>query len=332
MALEDGLIIAYLLDNENDFFGNLNLTENGDVVFTAGKVGNAAKFGSGNYLDISHDNQFSLDVDKTISFWWYCDDDSSIQAFLGMWHASVSDEEWQVYFGYPGTVGAGNIGLAFTDATNLYALSSVTPFVAGNWYHILFTNDGDELVLWVNNNQENTFNLGLIDEVQHLSFGGASLGTFDVNGPNGFGTVNVLTDDNAISIQSVIDAAFGTSNAVVTGNTGEYNITFSGQPGQNITEGTVSNNSTDGSPIITTTTQGRGTVVINSGTATDFRVGTDQAGNTVTGNGLMDSVLIWDRVLNNTEIGQVYNSGNGWEPTAPAVGGNRFKKRIIICG
>ncbi len=89
-------------------------------------------------------------------------------------------------------------------------------------------------------------------EKQLLGLGGATTGTFEINGS---ATVYSL---DTYGIQSALDSIFGSGNTSVYLNfSNVYEITFQGSlANQNISELSVSSNSTDGSPSFSTDTQG----------------------------------------------------------------------------
>ena len=70
-SLTTGLQAFYKLDDLTDSSGNGNaLTNNGDVSFSSGKIGNAAVFDNSNYFDIDMSTLPQGSQDRTISFWF----------------------------------------------------------------------------------------------------------------------------------------------------------------------------------------------------------------------------------------------------------------------
>lgn len=87
------------------------------------------------------------------------------------------------------------------------------------------------------------------NEVQQLDFGGATTGTFTIY--NGSSSDNFTIGSSIL--QTVMDTIWGSGNTSVSGET----ITFQGAlAGTDVTEMTVTSNSTDGSPSFSTTTNG----------------------------------------------------------------------------
>lgn len=111
------------------------------------------------------------------------------------------------------------------------------------------------------------------NEEQQVTIGGATSGTFDLNGNATSATVSTL---DATGIQTACDTIWGIGNTIVSDlGAGNFRVTFGGAyANTNVAEMTVSNNSTDGSPSITTTTQGNAgahqvdEIIFTGGTAT----------------------------------------------------------------
>lgn len=94
-----------------------------------------------------------------------------------------------------------------------------------------------------------------VNEVQSIDLGGATSGSFDLTGNSTSATVNAPFD--ASGLQTALDAMWGSGNAYCTGS-GPYSVEFtSAKAGQDIDQMGVANNSTDGSPSVSTTTAGQ---------------------------------------------------------------------------
>lgn len=79
----------------------------------------------------------------------------------------------------------------------------------------------------------------------------------------------------------------------------------------------------------TTTTGGASTGTGNQGAATQFNLcDTVGSGFTSTLNGLQDETVVWNKVLSDAEVTELYNSGAGFAYPFSAGGGYRFVPRI----
>jgi len=91
------------------------------------------------------------------------------------------------------------------------------------------------------------------NETQLLSLGGATTGTFEIAGNSSYVQVNSL---DTFGIQAALDSLFGSGNTSVYLDT-SYEIIFQGAfAGENVPELLIYSNSTDGSPVFSTETQG----------------------------------------------------------------------------
>jgi len=105
-----------------------------------------------------------------------------------------------------------------------------------------------------------------INEAQTVSLGGATTGDFVLNGNSTSATVAPL---DASGIQTACDTIWGNGNTSVSDlglGSGNFSVTFQGSfVGQNVSEMTVSSNTTDGSPSVSTTTDGQaGTAAVQT--------------------------------------------------------------------
>lgn len=204
MALLDGLISEYRLNNNfNDSFGANDATNHG-AVFVAGHVGSHAAQGNGvdNWIDCTNNN----DLDFTTSM--------SMQA----WIKRTVDTDRKFYFWKVNAYGLmlGDIGIIPSTNQPSFNIRSGIPWFSAkspdtiddiNWHHIVGTYDGSFLRIFVDNvlkaetpfsgiisvntqkltmfafdnvgNQDGHFN-GEIDEAvlwnRGLSFGNVSIG------------------------------------------------------------------------------------------------------------------------------------------------------------
>jgi len=82
MALTDNLLAFYRLDDLSDSSGNnRTLTNNGNVTFASGKIGNAGLFDGSNYF--SSDVSLDMSQSGSISLWIKSNDISAWQTIIG---------------------------------------------------------------------------------------------------------------------------------------------------------------------------------------------------------------------------------------------------------
>ena len=166
MALTDNLQAFYKLSDTSDSSGNnRTLTNNGDVSFASGKIGNAAVFDGdfSKYLDIPNGNQV-LQGATGFSF--------------SAWFNKSADVAWQRLFGFSSNsgpmalfcttdsqAGSNSIEFGFYDILNgngvNTTISEFSPSV-GQWYHVVGTISSDKIKLYVDGQQisesDKTFN------------------------------------------------------------------------------------------------------------------------------------------------------------------------------
>lgn len=157
-----GLLAFYKLSDLTDSSGNnRTLTNNGNVSFASGKIGNAAVFdGSTNNLKSSYVVPYSTS-DVTLS----------------LWLKASALSQWRTFFGSPFNTGTPRVNFGTTDADQIFinnagsgpvlTLSNYT--VDDTWQHIVvvITNNGDSVKFYRAGN--------LVDELA-----GAELGSTEV--------------------------------------------------------------------------------------------------------------------------------------------------------
>ena len=165
MALTDNLLAFYKLSDTSDSSSNnRTLTNNGNVSFASGKIGNAAVFDGSNWME----QAFTLDSLNSGDF------------TMGAWIKSVGSYNTT----YPQIVCTSNNGggLAYRMDTQefYYACQNGGEFILGyglpvdeQWHFILIKKTGTEYKLFVDNNSvtgnsESTFGAGnmLIGSIQ----------------------------------------------------------------------------------------------------------------------------------------------------------------------
>jgi hypothetical protein len=136
--LESGLQAFYKLSDTSDSSGNGNtLTNNGDVSFASGKLGNAAVFDGSNYFDIDISTLPQGSQDRTISFWF---------------NSLKTEPQVPLYYGTPS---GGELVLFYIDSGSIVVspygdgVYSSEILNDGNWHNILFKINNQSWILYV---------------------------------------------------------------------------------------------------------------------------------------------------------------------------------------
>ena len=137
-----GLQAFYKLSDLTDSSGNNNtLTNNGNVTFASGKIGDAAVFDGTNYLDTNvsvNDNSAF-----TISCWSDCDSiQSGDNAIFG---SMTTGDERAILFGYSD----GNSYASLNTADNGYVQISGPAIVTQEWMHLTLSYNGSKAKMYV---------------------------------------------------------------------------------------------------------------------------------------------------------------------------------------
>jgi hypothetical protein len=148
-------------------------------------------------------------------------------------------------FTFTGGLAAMNVDPISVDATNLRT--------AADTITITVTQTGIANVTVTPSIETITNNVGPQNEVQKISMGGATSGDIDLNG-NG---TSANTELNVSSVQTACNTIWGSGNTYVSDVGGDINIEFQGSLSATpIPEMTFTNNNTNGTPSISTYTQG----------------------------------------------------------------------------
>jgi hypothetical protein len=137
MALTDNLQAFYKLSDLSDSSGNnKTLTNNGNVSFASGKIGNAGVFDTTNWLDCA---PFNAPDDFSVSFWGsavYDGDNGAIfvNQYPGLYIATRND----------GSV-------TFGDMSSWESNSLAGVVTANAWYHYCLVRNGGTANLYINN-------------------------------------------------------------------------------------------------------------------------------------------------------------------------------------
>jgi hypothetical protein len=147
MALTDNLQAFYKLSDLSDSSGNnRTLTNNGNVSFASGKLGNAAVFDGTNWMDVPSEN---LGVNScSYSCWINTSTVSSTQNnFLGIWDGGFSDSVLMAIY-----LGCLEVGINTTDSGNIFAFGwngSGPAICDGQWHFVTMTYSGTQLKVYV---------------------------------------------------------------------------------------------------------------------------------------------------------------------------------------
>ena len=159
MSLTNNLLAFYKLDDLTDSSGNGNtLTNNGDVTFSSGKLGNAAVFNGGNYLSNAN---FTLNGAEaaTCSVWFKGPEQGGQKIIISKWN------EWGVSSQFVITKSSlDDIRLLLLNQDGSYVEANAGSFIVDQWNHATFAYNGSEVKFFLNGNLQDTqsFSGGLL--------------------------------------------------------------------------------------------------------------------------------------------------------------------------
>jgi hypothetical protein len=138
----NGLLAFYKLDDLTDASGNGNtLTDEGNVAFSSGKIGNCAQFnGTGQSLGLnSFSSPFSSNLPYTISLWYNV---TTLKNYFSLVGCSET-ETINIHGDVDGGLSINNAGESDINIPNF--------FTAGSWNHLVVTrNSSNEIEVWKN--------------------------------------------------------------------------------------------------------------------------------------------------------------------------------------
>jgi hypothetical protein len=149
MALTDNLLAFYRLDDLSDSSGNnRTLTNNGNVSFASGKLGNAAVFDGSNYLS-STGNAVLGTSDFSVGGWV---------------NATNLDDSQKMYYvggsnGFTISLMDGVLHTANANVADLYDFNS-TDITNNSWFHLLVKRSGAIFTAYVNGQSIGTHDSG----------------------------------------------------------------------------------------------------------------------------------------------------------------------------
>ena len=153
MALTDNLLAFYKLDNLTDSSGNGNtLTNNGDVTFSSGKIGNAAVFDGSNYLS-STGNAVLGTGDFSVAGWVNA---TNLDSYQKMYYVGGSN-------GFTISLRDGILHTAKANVADLYDFNS-SDIANNSWFHLLVKRSGAIFTAYVNGQSIGTYDSGDVIE------------------------------------------------------------------------------------------------------------------------------------------------------------------------
>jgi hypothetical protein len=154
MALTNNLLAFYKLDNTTDSSGNGNtLTNNGDVTFSSGKIGNAAEFTADHdkYLTVGNDLGQITETGFSVSVWFKRYTDTN--AYL------IDSEVSSQYGWFLGTNAGGSIWFLAGEGSwsIVKQINPDTSWVVDQWHHLAITlNSSGDISYYVDGQVQST--------------------------------------------------------------------------------------------------------------------------------------------------------------------------------
>ena len=177
--LESGLQAFYKLSDTSDSSGNnRTLTNNGNVSFASGKLGNAAVFDGSNYLSIENSNT----GESAVSF--FCWANRSENSAFGM-AGLESDGAWLLWC-HDTLICDVNVGQGWVTGVN-----GVSPVPQNEWVHVGFIYNGTEMRLYIN---------GLVDSVNSINGSFRSTNNFYIGKEGCWNTIDYNGQIDAVGI------------------------------------------------------------------------------------------------------------------------------------
>lgn len=191
-TLNDDLVAYWKLDEESgtriDSVGNNDLADNATVLYSAGKVGNAAEFEADNteYLSIADNADISVgDIDFTVWGWCKFESLTTHRAVIGQYGDTDATRSWSlyalidttIYMDFTIRVGASGYSV---KATNFGAVTTAT------WYFVVAWHDSvnDLIGISVNDTATTTAHTaGCVDVEEEFTLGSRAGGTLSMDGP-----------------------------------------------------------------------------------------------------------------------------------------------------
>jgi len=172
MALTDNLLAFYKLNDLTDSSGNGNtLTNNGNVTFSSGKIGNAAEFTADNdkYLTIENNLGQITETGFSVSMWFkkYTDTNSYL----------IDSEASSQYGWFLGANAGGSIWFLGGEGSwsIVKQINPDTSWVVDQWHHVVITsNSSGDLSYYIDGQVQSTSDSGVSWTPAGLRFGSNS--------------------------------------------------------------------------------------------------------------------------------------------------------------
>jgi hypothetical protein len=160
MALTDNLQAFYKLSDLSDSSGNnRTLTNNGNVSFASGKLGNAGVFDGSNYFSNANLNLNGAEA-ATCSVWFKGPEQGDQKIIVSKWN------EWGISSQFVMTkTSLDDIRLLLLNQNGSYVEANAGSFIVDEWNHAIFAYNGSEVKFFLNGNLQDTqsFSGGLLN-------------------------------------------------------------------------------------------------------------------------------------------------------------------------
>lgn len=218
MSLTTNLQAFYKLSDLTDSSGNnRTLTNNGNVSFASGKIGNAAVFDGNNWLSNSGNTAFGTN-------------DISV----GMWvNASNLGNVFKMAFvggssGFTFSLLDGSVNIAKADVADLYQFSSGA-ITNNSWFHILVKRSGQIFTCYINGSSVGTYDSGSVIDFTGTDYfigayiNGQLLGQYSLEGQ-----IDAVGIWNRALTEAEVSALYNSGAGLELGSEGNnYNSYFS---------------------------------------------------------------------------------------------------------
>lgn len=208
MALTDNLVAFWNLEDVNDSFGSNTLTNGGTVTFAAGKLSNAADFGSTNTTKILYidSNAAVIGYTQFATAWtvagWIYPQGAGTRTFFSCQVQSGSSQRRNFQLYVADTTNEVRLNV-FDGTSNDYGTG--TNLSLNTWYYITLTYNGSRFRVKINNGTPWTQTRALSAQADAQT-GGWSLGNQRANGANGGNWYEGLIDSVGVWSREITDA------------------------------------------------------------------------------------------------------------------------------
>lgn len=160
-TMTTNLIAYYMLEDATEYYegsGTYDLTNNGTVTFSSGKVNNAANYGDPNTTKyLSSAQTFGIDGGNMSCSMWVKFSTAPTNTTVVFWYQynDTSKVEYLVF--YDNALGVNTLTFRRNrSGTAVNEIVVTTTLSAGTWYHLVLTYDGSTLEGWLNGSSQGT--------------------------------------------------------------------------------------------------------------------------------------------------------------------------------